>query len=556
MIGGGFIVITENVKDEMDLSLLLDMYVHFDIQKPSFTNKTLGELLQCIDKNSLQGDSEKRLYDYLSNAVLKNDKLRNAVLISQSNCDGYSTKELVACTFRTDDGSVYVCYRGTGDGKWPDNAEAMNRENSLMQEAATSYYDNVMNHNDIPDDARVIVTGHSKGGNLAQYVTMTSDNRYRIDACYSMDGQGMSRKGIEHFKQLNGEENYNKQLDKMYSICGENDYVNVLGIRIIPADHKYFVHTEEADNFGAYHDMYYLGNKNYDGFQWEYKNDEIVSAEPGEVAMLAEKLNNEMLEKLNDEEYEDATVFIMCALERIMPYKGYIGGVYPFGTGNTEGTTAEEFLGFLFHGLPLAIKTLITTPEGQKALGKFIYKALKNVYDNYGPIGVVATVFLTSVATVAVVKAVIKYFGGAIIVLRIVDYVLEQFPELKEAVLNLLHEMVSIAVDAIQCLQDWYDKNLNQGFIQATENPYLFVDTDKMDEYAVRLSNVITRVKKLDRAMNGLYNAVRLGDLGNALAANISVGGTGSLDRCRKYLTNTKTDFEAVEKYICDIMGF
>ena len=79
MIGGGFIVITENVKDEMDLSLLLDMYVHFDIQKPSFTNKTLGELLQCIDKNSLQGDSEKRLYDYLSNAVLKNDKLRNAV---------------------------------------------------------------------------------------------------------------------------------------------------------------------------------------------------------------------------------------------------------------------------------------------------------------------------------------------------------------------------------------------------------------------------------------------------------------------------------------------
>lgn len=45
------------------------------------------------------------------------------------------------------------------------------------------------------------MSGHSKGGNKAQYVTMFSQNRDVIDTCVALDGQGFSDSAMEAMQE-------------------------------------------------------------------------------------------------------------------------------------------------------------------------------------------------------------------------------------------------------------------------------------------------------------------------------------------------------------------
>ena len=47
----------------------------------------------------------------------------------------------------------------------------------------------------------VAVTGYSKGGNKAQYVTVVSANADLIDSCVALDGQGFSPEAVSFWKQ-------------------------------------------------------------------------------------------------------------------------------------------------------------------------------------------------------------------------------------------------------------------------------------------------------------------------------------------------------------------
>jgi hypothetical protein len=71
------------------------------------------------------------------------------------------------------------------------------------------------NYNDIT------ITGHSKGGNLAQYATIKNGDR--IDRCVSFDGQGFNKDFIAENKAL-----IEANKDKITSINAYNDYVNIL----------------------------------------------------------------------------------------------------------------------------------------------------------------------------------------------------------------------------------------------------------------------------------------------------------------------------------------
>ena len=67
-----------------------------------------------------------------------------------------------------------MAYRGTGDGEWPDNGIGMTCASSAQQDSALSYFEEVVEAMEINGGQRLVVTGHSKGGNKAQFVTMES----------------------------------------------------------------------------------------------------------------------------------------------------------------------------------------------------------------------------------------------------------------------------------------------------------------------------------------------------------------------------------------------
>ena len=76
----------------------------------------------------------------------------------------------------------------------------------------------------------------------------------------------------------------------------------------------------------------------------------------------------------------------------------------------------------------------------------------------------------------------------------------------------------------------------------------IIVDTNKLEQYASRISNVNSRIARLDRRMDALYRKVNIADLYKLIKADTMTSYSLKLKKCGNYLRNTAEDFEAVEK--------
>ena len=364
--------------DEMNISALINEWVYCDEQKEQYTGENLYEI---ITKLSPPNSKLKKLFPTIAEEKDSEGKdselkaqLKKITLVSQSMVDGNISKgELIACSFKTEDGSLYVAYRGTGDGKWVDNGVAMANNNSLMQRRAGEYFDYVMEQKGITYNGNLIVTGHSKGGNSAQYVALTSKYADRITSVYSIDGQGFSNKAIENTKTIRGEDFYNSQIDKMYSINGHNDYVHELGNVIIKAENTIFIKSTSGDGFKEWHELGGLFAKDEWKLNFSIDADNVASVEQGSFGKLAAELSARIMQ-LGDEELEDCTVSIMAILEMVMGDEDVDGNKINviFGTGETKTASIEEYFGLLQHGLHIIINTAIEseyTLDALKELG-------------------------------------------------------------------------------------------------------------------------------------------------------------------------------------------
>ncbi|RRJ66920.1 DUF2974 domain-containing protein [Paenibacillus oralis] len=126
-----------------------------------------------------------------------------------------------------------VVFRGTsGDLEWHDNGTGGYLTDTEMQQRALAYIEKLPYSN-------ITVTGHSKGGNKAQYVGILSD---KVDRVVSLDGQGFSKEFVEKYKDL-----IEANSHKITSVSAENDYVNCL---LIPVAGKIiYIDTEYQKDF-------------------------------------------------------------------------------------------------------------------------------------------------------------------------------------------------------------------------------------------------------------------------------------------------------------------
>lgn len=131
------------------------------------------------------------------------------------------TVRAVCYTDKKDDNPVVV-FRGTGGTKeaWSDNFEGAYLEETRIQHLADEF---VKNECSLYGD--IVVTGHSKGGNLAQYVTVRENSMVR--ECISFDGQGF---GDDFIAACPGD--IKKASPKICSVSAYNDFVNILLVSI------------------------------------------------------------------------------------------------------------------------------------------------------------------------------------------------------------------------------------------------------------------------------------------------------------------------------------
>lgn len=356
---------------EAEISMVLDTFMYLDYREAR-EGASLKEILMELEDHPDYGGGGLHYGEY---TVLKkaaaNQEVGSLIIGCQSNNMGYDSGT-AACTFAAPDAKkIYVVYRGTGDGEWPDNGIGMTSPATLQQKKALSYFEQVIESMDIKENQRLIVTGHSKGGNKAQFVTMETKYNRLIDCCYSVDGQGFSEKAIGGWKTKYGEEEYQKRRDKLYGIHGENDYVSCLGNGIIPEEHIRYVRTPvEKNNFAGYHDIKYMfASLSYDEEKGSYstvfhgrKNSD--AGKRGELGEYAALLSGGVM-GLTPERRDGCAAVIMQLMEASGGQKKGING---------EKLTLSDIMDFTLLGIPVIARSLFLEEEGRELLKAFTEK--------------------------------------------------------------------------------------------------------------------------------------------------------------------------------------
>ena len=150
---------------------------------------------------------------------------------------------------------LYVAYRGTQYGEGHDNAEGMYMTSTPQQREAREYFDRlVRNNEELFAGSNVQLVGHSKGGNKAMFVNMTSQYGQYIDGCVALDGQGYSPEAIEYFMQ---DPTYEQRRAKITLVAGKYDYVHALGTPIVSEENLYYVETQPTHGADSFHSMHW-----------------------------------------------------------------------------------------------------------------------------------------------------------------------------------------------------------------------------------------------------------------------------------------------------------
>lgn len=371
----------EDLLTEAEISMILDTFMYLDY-KGAKDGATLGSIIQNLEDHPDYGGGGAYFgqYTVLKEAV-KYQEISNLVIGNQSINKGYDTGT-AACTFyNARNETLYVAYRGTGDGEWPDNGLGLTRAATPQQEQALCYFEEVAAELEekgsltLSDEngqkewegrvGRMIVTGHSKGGNKAQYVTMESKYGYLIDACYSVDGQGFSEMAVEHWKKQYGQQGYEERRQKLYGIYGENDYVNVLGYTIVPEEHVRYIKTPvEKENFAGYHDIKYMfASLQYDQETGEYitvfhgrKNRDVTGR--GRLGDYAADLSEKVMD-LPPSQRDGCAAVVMQIMESM---EGSRTGL------NGERLSFSDLIDFVRSGLPMIWQSLTFGGAGGKLI--------------------------------------------------------------------------------------------------------------------------------------------------------------------------------------------
>lgn len=176
--------------------------------------------------------------------IISKPNFRN---LRMKNVDSYIKGMRFAC-FVDDENNATVVFRGTATvNEWKDNGEGAYKYETIEQVDALNFINSLEYDN-------ITVTGHSKGGNNAQYVTVLSP---KITRCISVNGQGFSDEFVSKYK-----EEINQNYSKVISINAKYDYVNCLFNSI--AGKCCYIQTETQINPFDYHKANILLDENGD----------------------------------------------------------------------------------------------------------------------------------------------------------------------------------------------------------------------------------------------------------------------------------------------------
>lgn len=217
-----------------------------------------------------------------------------------------------------------------------------------------------------------------------------------------------------------------------------------------------------------------------------------------------------------------------------------------------------------------AVEGFMSLPDGQKKLLAGAFIAHVALFLATHPTVLIATVLIG--ATLAVIYWINPEFFGEVLIPFILDAlsftadmvqklidgvttviaaVLEAANMAKEFINNVIAKVVEVFTE----FTSWARKLFNPGYRYASSHPYIKIDTQRLREYAQRLSTVNKRLNHLDRSLDSLYTKVGLLDVWSLMQADLMTGESWRINRCISYLEETLEDFESAERKIMNQLG-
>ena len=197
----------------------------------------------------------------------------NAVFLSESTPD-----------------AVFV-FRGTDTrnslAQWKDNFYAANATDTPHQIKALEWYRKYVSEYDL-SPLEVTVTGHSKGGNKAKYITILDDS---VDHCISFDGEGFSDKFFEKYKR-----EILLRSDRIQNHMVNYDYVSPI-MNDVGSSMYYHGHNYGTGRFVENHMVNTFMKFDEEG---DFKMEVDENGKPAEIMVLDEFINS-YLRSMDDE---------------------------------------------------------------------------------------------------------------------------------------------------------------------------------------------------------------------------------------------------------------
>lgn len=455
------------------------------------------------------------------------------------------------------EGNIYVHYRGTGDGNWGLNAPAYGPEASSVQKWAEDYCNRTLDNNytlntDYPGrypDAKIYLSGHSQGGNNAQYAMLTTKYADEIEACISLDGQTFSHDVLNDLRSVDG---YSQRRDKIYAYYGAYDFVSPLGQeQPVPGDHVYMVELAEGYTMNGkdpgipgFHMVEYMLDEN-----GHFVNPKRYdSPDNGESAFRKTIRDlNALINKLPPEMQERVAKDAMMVAEYFMgdDRGGNIKGDFSF----------LQLNELLIVVVPALITTMITHPEDFIGIltEAGVFEKITQFAKEHP--------FLT-VALVLCAPFLVKVLAGlgvlALKIALLVDFIcvaLELAWKGLQALADFCQKAFEVIKNAVQAICEWGRNTFNRGVKYVQNNPSFRGDPSVLRTLAGRISSVNSRLRSLDGMMNDLYWQVGFLDLWDILCSNLLTSGSPTLLQVQNYLNNTATRIENAESQAAGIIG-
>ena len=240
---------------------------------------SLKEVAQAFQH---QENSAKTVHLELLEAAAKSERFGSvSVLHYREKFLPEQDTQFAAVTFRLDDGSLFVAFRGTDSTLvgWKEDFSMCFRQTVPAQRRALDYTCEIANRYSAP----LYLCGHSKGGNMAVFAAARSSPMHQENICgvYNFDGPGFS-------DYMMGDVGYLAMVPKIHTYVPQSSVIGMIMDREEPVS---IVHSSAS------------GIWQHDTYSWDVVGKSFVSVEETTVdsKFMKQTIKN-WLASMNSEE--------------------------------------------------------------------------------------------------------------------------------------------------------------------------------------------------------------------------------------------------------------